>query len=625
VDWNRRGGLSKFDPASETFTNFKHDPKDPQTLSSNYITAVAPAENGNLWVGTLGLGLDLFNPNTGFVQHFVHQDDDPNSLSENTIYALQTDPQGMLWIGTGRGGLSMLNPASEHFTRHLHNSDNPGTIIHNTVQALYIDREGAVWCGTAGGLSRFDPVSSRFTNYTTREGLPADSIYGILGSEDGTIWLSTGHGISRFDPKSGMFENFDVLDGLQSNQFNLFASHLAEDGEMFFGGPNGLNVFYPYQIHKNTYQPQVVLTDFQLFNQSLEPGHELLPFAINEMDKLSLTHQHTVFTVKFSALNYQIAEHNLYQYKLEGFDKDWSPPSSKRSATYTNLDPGQYTFLVRGSNNDGIWSEVSKALPIQIAPPWWQTTLFQTAFAVGVLGLVSGGVHLRFRNIRKHTLELEKHVQQRTVELREEVVQRQKIEQELLKANLQLQEQLKEITHLKDQLHELAIRDDLTGLYNRRYLSETLKTDLSRAQRRGDSVCAILLDIDHFKSINDTYGHSAGDQVLMDISEIICSSIRQEDTACRYGGEEFLIITSGLGTEKALDRAEKIRVLVNETVTEYNGDRIQVTISAGVASFPEHASGSDDLLNKADLALYQAKRMGRNRVMLYCQTLEMEN
>jgi len=386
----------------------------------------------------LGLGLDLFDPSSGIVRHFIHQEDDPNSLSENTIYALETDPQGVLWIGTGRGGLAMFNPETEHFTNYLHHPDDPGTIIHDTVQTIYIDKDGSVWCGTAGGLSRFDPDSGQFTNYTTREGLLGDSIYGLLGSEDGTIWLSTGQGISHFDPQSETFENYDVLDGLQSNQFNLFASHNAENGELFFGGPNGLNSFYPDQIQKNTYQPQIVLTDFQLFNHSLKPGSELMPFAINEMEKLSLNYQHSVFTFKFSALNFQITEHNQYQYKLEGFDKDWSPPSSKRTATYTNLNPGQYTFLVRGSNNDGVWSEVNKSLPLQISPPWWKTILFQVLVSVTIIGLIFSGFQLRFRNINKHTVELEEHVQQRTSELSEEISQRQKIEQELLKVNVQL-------------------------------------------------------------------------------------------------------------------------------------------------------------------------------------------
>ena len=618
------GGLSKFDPSTKTFKNFKYIPEDPQTISSNYITAIAPAPSGNLWIGTLGLGLDLFDPTSGIVRHFTHQDDNPSSLSENTIYALATDPEGLLWVGTGRGGLAMFNPITETFTNHLHDPENPNTIIHDTVQALYIDDNGIVWCGTAGGLSRYDSALNQFTNYTMREGLPGDSIYGLLGSEDGTIWLSTGHGISHFNPESETFVNYDVLDGLQSNQFNLFASYRAEDGELFFGGPNGLNSFYPDTIQKNTYQPQVALTDFLLFNRSLNPGSELMPFAINEMEQLALSYQHTVFTFKFSTLDFHIPEHNQYQYKLEGFDEDWSPPSSKRSATYTNLDPGQYTFLVRGSNNDGLFSEINKSLPIRISPPWWQTTLFRIFTSFGIIGVIFGSFQLRFRNIRKQTSELEEHVQQRTRELSEEVSHRQKMEQEILKANIKLKEQLEEITLLKDQLHELSIHDELTGLYNRRYLNESIKLDLARAQRNKYPVCAIILDIDRFKTVNDSYGHAVGDQVLKNISELISALIRQGDIACRYGGEEFVIISPGLEIDTAQQRTDDIRVAIDEMVTEWENDRIHVTISAGLACFPDHGANADDLLNNADRALYQAKRLGRNRVTVYSKGIQFE-
>ena len=141
-------------------------------------------------------------------------------------------------------------PITETFTNHLHDPEDSNTIIHDTVQALYVDDNGIIWCGTAGGLSRYDYALNQFTNYTMREGLSGDSIYGLLGSKDGTIWLSTGHGISHFNPENETFENYDVLDGLQSNQFNLFASYRAENGELFFGGPNGLNSFYPDHYSK---------------------------------------------------------------------------------------------------------------------------------------------------------------------------------------------------------------------------------------------------------------------------------------------------------------------------------------------------------------------------------------
>ena len=167
--------------------------------------------------------------------------------------------------------------------------------------------------------------------------------------------------------------------------------------------------------------------------------------------------------LEFAALDFQITKHNKYQYKLEGFDQDWSPPSSKRTATYTNLDPGTYTLMVRGSNNDGVWNEEPTKLKINILHPWYQTLWFRILVGVTGAAFILAILQIRTRSIRRQKVVLEKSVHERTIALSEEVQQRQQIEEELRKANLKLQDRINEVTMLKDQLHELAIRDDLTG------------------------------------------------------------------------------------------------------------------------------------------------------------------
>ncbi|MBN2048590.1 MAG: diguanylate cyclase [Anaerolineaceae bacterium] len=614
------GGLSRFDPETQAFLTYQNDPEDETTIISNYITAMAPAADGKLWVGTLGLGLNLFDPIDGTAAALYANDpDDPNSLGENTIYALAPAEDGGLWVGTARAGLEKLDPETGTFTHYPANALNPEMLIDPTVQALYVDADGFVWVGTANGLSRLDPKTGKFESFTTQNGLLSNNIYGVLGDEAGKIWVSTGMGISAYDPAAETFRHYDRRDGLQASQFNLFAYHQSADGEMFFGGPGGLNAFYPEKITENPNAPRVVLTDFRLFNQQVAVGDELLSVPLPQLKEMMLDYSDSVFTFEFAALNYQITPRNLYQYKMEGFDQDWSPPSTTRSATYTNLDPGQYTFQVRAANNDGIWSDEVFSLPITIIPPWWRTLWFQLLLVIGVASAISLGIGWRIRSIKRQTHLLEQNVIERTSELREEITLRQQAEAQLQQVNQKLQEQLEEIRALHGQLREQAIRDPLTNLYNRRYLGEMIDVDLRRSQRGDRPVSVLILDIDHFKEINDRYGHKAGDQVLIEISRKLEKMIRGGDIACRYGGEEFVIVLPGTTLEEARARAEQIRHEMEELVFYDQGNEIQLTVSIGVSSTDDHPINRDLLLNEADKALYEAKEQGRNLVVAHAR------
>ncbi|MCG3208188.1 MAG: Sensor histidine kinase RcsC [Anaerolineae bacterium] len=413
------GGLNRFDSATETFTAFTDDPNNPDDLLTNFITNILPAEDGQLWLGTLGFGLEKFNPATGTAIHYRNDPANPNSLSEGTIYALYRDKTGNLWIGTARGGVNKFNPQTEQFISYQNDPDNPNSLSHNGVQAIFEDDAGLLWFGTQGGLSKFDPATETFTTYHAKDGLPNENIYGILPDDAGNLWLSTGKGLSRFNPQTETFRNFDVIDGLQSNQFNLFSYFRSPAGELFFGGSNGLTVFFGAQVTDNPYLPPVVLTDFQLFNQSITPGSAPLSAPINQMDNLTLTYDQSVFSFEFAALNYQISAKNQYRYKMDGFDKDWSPPSPKRSATYTNLSPGRYTFMVKASNNDGVWTDTPKTIGVTILPPWWQTLWFRVSMLGLGIGVVVGGFQWRVRQVKTYNRELEATIARRTAELRE--------------------------------------------------------------------------------------------------------------------------------------------------------------------------------------------------------------
>jgi len=445
------GGLNKFDPRTGQVIAYKDDPDNPDDLPTNYITAIVPAdEPGWLWVGTLGFGLEKFNPQTGQAIHYRHNPDDPNSLSEDTIYLIHKDKSGRLWIGTARGGISIFSPELEQFTNYSKDRFNrSGSLSDNAVQAIYEAPNGIVWLGTLGGLNHFDPADQAFTAYRRRDGLPNESIYGILPDEAGNLWLSTGKGLSKFNPQTETFRNYDVNDGLQSNQFNLFSYHRSAEGELFFGGPNGLNAFHPDRLTGNSYAPPVVFTDFQLFNQSVRVGEGPLNTDLNHQPEIVLNYDQSVFSFEFAALNYEIPAKNLYQYKMEGFDKEWSPPAPKRLATYTNLNPGLYTFMVKGSNNDGTWNETPRTIDIIILPPWWQTWWFRTIAALAIVGLVYSGYHWRVYTIERQNRLLAEQVAERTFEL-----QTEKEKAEILRHQAESANQAKSI-FLANMSHEL--------------------------------------------------------------------------------------------------------------------------------------------------------------------------
>jgi PAS domain S-box-containing protein len=283
--------------------------------------------------------------------------------------------------------------------------------------SLYEDRTGTLWIGTMKGIDKFDRQNDRFTHYTAKNGLPSDSIWGILEDEQGLLWLSTANGLSRFDPRTQSFRNYTKNDGLQSNTFFLYSAYSkSRNGEMFFGGPNGFNAFYPEQIVDDPQILPVVITDFQLANKPVPIGSDsVLQESIIETDHLVLSYLDRVFSFEFAVLNYRAPEKNRYKYRLEGFETEWNEVDSKRRfATYTNLDPGDYVFRVIGSNNDGIWNEEGASIRITVVPPWWQTLWFRISMVVVAIGLLAGGFRWQVKALEAKSRELEVQVQRMT-------------------------------------------------------------------------------------------------------------------------------------------------------------------------------------------------------------------
>lgn len=416
------GGLNQFNRKTAAFTRYRHQPQNPNSLSNDVISCIIEDQQGILWIATNG-GLNKFDPQRKQFFRYQTNPGNQNTLVHNLIYILHEDHRGMLWIGTQRG-LSIFDPKRETFTSYRINHQDPGSLIQHPVYSICEDGQGIIWLGTSGGLYKFDRERDIISSYTEKDGLPNDVIYGILEDDQGNLWFSTNKGLSKFDPRTKKFKNYSVVDGLQSYEFCGGAYYKSRRGELFFGGINGFNAFFPDAIKDNPYIPPVVITDFKIFNQPVFTGRKykgrlILEKSIEATEAITLSHRHNTFSFEYAALNYNHSEKNEYAYMMEGIEKSWNYVGPRRFVTYANLAPGNYTFRVKASNNHGVWNEEGVSLRIRVLSPFWVTWWFRLSLFIFVVFLALFTYKVRVDSISRRKKELEDIVARRTTELRE--------------------------------------------------------------------------------------------------------------------------------------------------------------------------------------------------------------
>ena len=467
------GGLNKFERLTERFTRYRFDPQNPHSLSDDTILAMIQDRAGTLWIGTGRGGLNRLDPST---ERFTHDDADPDipgSLSSNEVRAICEDRAGTLWIGTWNGGLNKFDRETEKF---LHYPVGPKGLSDDTVLSIHEGPSGVLWIGTAGGgLNKFNPKTETFTHYREKDGLPNDVVYGVLEDSRGYLWLSTNKGLSRFDPRTETFTNYDVNDGLQGNEFNGGAFHKSADGEMFFGGLNGLTVFYPENIQDNTFVPPVVLTSLTQGGEEVQVDR-----ALGSVEEVVFRWPNNFFEFEFAALSYTQPEKNQYAYRLEGLKEDWNYIGTRRFGRYTNLPSGTYTLKIKGSNNDGVWNEEGMTITIKVVPPFWGTWWFRGIVALALVGSVIGGYRLRVKGIEARSRELEAQVEQRTAELRQEVEQRTQVEEALRQSEME-KAVAAERSRLARDLHDVVTQT----LFSASLIAEALPASWERNPEEG--------------------------------------------------------------------------------------------------------------------------------------------
>ncbi|MES9962262.1 MAG: two-component regulator propeller domain-containing protein [Candidatus Sedimenticola sp. 20ELBAFRAG] len=534
------GGLDRFDSETETFTHYRNDPADSNSLSDNKLYSLYEDRSGVFWVGTWTKGLEIFDRESGTFTHHPHNPEDPGSISHNGILSFHEDSSDTLWIGTYGGGLNRYDRENRRFMRYKHDTDIPSSLSNNIVFDMHEDRAGAFWIATGRGLNKFDPQTGRFSHYFTKDGLPNDVIYSIIEDRQGHLWLSTNQGISNFDPKNESFRNYDRGDGLQGNQFNSLAYAQGTDDRIYFGGSNGLTAFYPEQIADNPNPPRVVITDLQLANKPVPIGeNSILKKSILETEQLTLSYLERIVSFEFSALNFQSPWKNRYKYMLEGFDAKWlETGSTRRFATYTNLDPGKYVFRVIGSNNDGVWNEEGDSIRLTVLPPWWKTWWAYLLYLAILILIVVTLIQFRTRTLQLKGRELEQLVTLRTGELEVAKETAEKAQRQAESANQAKSVFLANMSHeLRTPLNAILGFSDM--LSRDEQVSSGQQSKLATIKRSGKHLLSMINDVLDLSKIEA--GRIDLEPEVFDLLQILKDMERMFLLRAEHDGLDFVV------------------------------------------------------------------------------------
>ena len=483
------GGLNILHINSGIISKYKHNVKNDSSISSDNLRCVFEDSKGRIWIGTEDGGLNLFR--NGKFASFLSDENDIFSIGSNDVRSIVEDKNGALWIGTFGGGLNKFDVENNKFTRYTQLGDTPNWLSSNSIYTLHLDDESQLWIGTTNGLNKLDIANNSFKHFNRTNGLPSNSIYTILSDHQNNIWLSTNKGISRINKSTFSIKNYDTEDGLQGTEFNPGAGQFTLNGEMLFGGIDGYCSFNPEQIFDNQFKPEVIFTDFEILGEKVKIGAHGSPLKkhISETDTLQLSYKDINITFEFVALNYTDSKKNEYAFMMENFENDWKYVGNRRFAEYNNLNPGEYIFHVKASNNDGVWNEEGKSIYLIIKPPFWETWWFYTTATLFLVFSILLSIQLRTRALHKSKIILEEQVKLRTQQVenqnkileganREILTQKSEIEHQnkLLKSkNSEISRAKKELDTKNEEL--LSINSNLEDMVEERTSSLKLMND----------------------------------------------------------------------------------------------------------------------------------------------------
>ncbi len=405
-------GLNLFDIKKQTFLHFKNDQGNGQTISNNNVYGLHK-EGKFLWILTYGGGLDIFDTEKRIFTNSKKIVPETNGLSSDLARVFLKTKDGNIWIGTEKGINKVVKDEGgfpKGFTNYLKN-EKIFSLQEDYLQRLLI--------GTlSNGFYIYDRQSEVFKHFTTKDGLPGNTVFGILEDDNRQIWLSTNNGLSKYDPIKSKFSNFGTSSGLENIEYNFNAYYKAKSGDLLFGGVNGFTKFNPKEIISNTFVPKVAFTHFRHNNKVVQVGDAsgLLTKSINNTTKIVFPYNEANFSISFAALDFLNPKNNHYAYILKGLDKDWNYTIGQTDVSYIIQKEGKYTFRLKGGNSDGVWSSEERLIEIVVLPPpwrsWWAYLIY-----LATIALILNGLY-RFVNIR-HALQLENIARKQEDELHE--------------------------------------------------------------------------------------------------------------------------------------------------------------------------------------------------------------
>ncbi|HOW51124.1 MAG TPA: two-component regulator propeller domain-containing protein [bacterium] len=571
-------------------------------LEGKVIPAVYEDKKQNIWILVRGEGALRWD-GTKF-DHFTVKE----GLPDNYVKLLREMSDGELWVASQTGGMAVFRGGRFVPFEQAAGRDLPS----RSIQTIYGDSMGLLWISTNGnGLFVWD--GEALTPVRFKEGITSSLVFGILEDRAGNLWMSSNRGILRVERNEiGMFLRgivpglapliFTTSHGLKSAECvggTQLNADRGRNGKLYFATVGGLAVIDPDNLPTNTVRPPVLIEQLIVNNEPLKGGDDASYNFERGIERLE---------IRYTALSFINPSYITFKYKLNGFDRDWITAGTTRSAHYTNLEPGNYSFTVLAANSDGIWNETGASIPLTIRPLFYQTTYFNLV-VMAILALL---VYLLF-----------------LVRIRTERTQNRRL-------GALVEEKTRELTNANETLREMSLIDPLTGLRNRRYFTEILKGEATSYLRARSRVAVgldqrnidhekvwgvFLLDIDYFKQVNDRFGHDSGDAILTQFAALLKSSVRADDVVMRWGGEEFLIVLKNSVPDYLPAYAEKVRLLIqNAFLRTTQGDLIRKTVSIGSAQFPFYPANPERMsieqtVSVADLGLYHAKRNGRNRAV----------
>ncbi len=569
-------------PEDETVAHVSSEPFELAGIQPTDVFSVTETAAGEVWLALYNVGILRWQPlqsQASLIQSYAG-----GPLSDLNLNYIFADRSGDVWIASHLVGLFRYRTGQDELTLYSHDFNDSSSLSSNRVNYIFEDSAGRLWVGTARGLNLFNRETSTFRHFTQASGMLSNPINAILEDSKQNIWAVYKFGLSRLNPVTEDINSYVLNAAIRNDGLVIRAATIDTQDVMYFGSADGYYSFDPRELKSTkAYQPPLMLTQVRINNRPKPFGALLAGQTAFELDN-----NHRSITFDFSALDFKSPEQIQYHYRMLGLHEDWLDVSESRRIELNNLNPGQYQLEIKATNNDGRWTDQQMSLSLKVHPEWWNRGWVRLLFVLTGMLLALAIHHYRTFKIRQQNLNLEAQVNSRTTELRD----------------------------LNEQLKLAANSDFLTGLPNRMAFIDSYEHKQKQRDQQPLNSCIVLADIDHFKQINDRYGHNAGDEILKQVSQIMHDMIRHEDLMARWGGEEFIFYFENKDSAATMSMVERIRKAVENHEVQYLDHHIPVTLTFGVC---QKLAGMSliDCINAADAAMYSGKSQGRNQSVLY--------